>query len=83
MCGKAVVECVEKQAGRAGTVSKTFKDVASGIMFGCMKEFGELGMPRGQRICKSFGVEQDEQAQCQKHENIELVECCSNFKIDL
>ena len=61
---------------------KTLKDVASGMVFGFMREFGELGTPRGQRICKSFGVEQDEQAQCQKHENIELLECCSTFKID-
>ena len=73
---------VVQQAGRAAVVSKTLKDVASGMMFSCMREFGGLRMPGGQRICKSFGVAQDKQTQCQKHETTELVECCSTFKID-
>ena len=36
-------------------------------MFDFMNDFGETETPRGQRIYKAFGVEQEEQVQCQKY----------------
>ena len=46
-----------QQVGRAGSLSKTLKDAASGKIFDLMNDFGETEMPKGQRICKVFGVE--------------------------
>ena len=44
-----------QQVGRAGSLSKTLKDAASGKIFDLMNDFGETEMPKGQRICKSEG----------------------------
>ena len=41
-----------QQVGRAGSLSKTLKDAASGKIFDLMNDFGETEMPKGQRICK-------------------------------
>ena len=46
-----------QQVGRAGSLSKTLKDAAFGKIFDLMNDFGETEMPKGQRICKVFGVE--------------------------
>ena len=46
-----------QQVGRAGSLSKTLKDAASGKIFHLMNDFRETEMPKGQRICKVFGVE--------------------------
>ena len=58
---------VVQQAARASTVSKTLKDVASRIMFKFMRECWRVRDAQGKIICKAFGCEQDELAQCQKH----------------
>ena len=50
--------------------SRQVEPRASEMMFGYMREFRELGLL------------EYELAQCQKHENIELLECCLTFKID-
>ena len=46
-----------QQVGRAGSLSRTLKDAASGKIFDLMNDFGETEIPKGQRICKVFGVE--------------------------
>ena len=45
-----------QQVGRAGSLSKTFKDAASGKIFDLTNDFGETEI-KGQRICKVYGVE--------------------------
>ena len=63
---------VAKLYGIPLSLSKTLiiKHVVFEKMFDFTNDFGETEMPRGQKICKAFGVQQEQhaQVQCQKRE---------------